>query len=146
MGPKCPEIRFFYHFCWILLGMTVHLIFCLPCQIPYLGKFLFSSYGLKWSEICESFYAKVFTEICEGFCYYLENVVFSFCWIQLKMEVHNDYSTPGSNPVSRKILVLKLGQNLGKTGPKWVEYGSLIIVKYFDILFLLHSVLNENSL
>ena len=38
-----------------------------------------------------------------------------YCWIQLKMEVYNDYSTPWSNTVCRKILVLKLGPNWGNS-------------------------------
>ena len=54
MVQKRPKTRFFnllenlvISFYWIWSIMKIHIIFCVPAQIPYLGKCLFLRYGPK---------------------------------------------------------------------------------------------------
>ena len=38
------------NFCWICSIMKMYIIWCVPAQIPFLGKFLFLRYGPKCSQ------------------------------------------------------------------------------------------------
>ena len=38
------------NFYWICFLMKIYIVFCVPAQIPYLGKFLFLRYGPKCSH------------------------------------------------------------------------------------------------
>ena len=57
-GPKMGQKQgfldilknFVVNFYWICSIMKIYIIYCVPAQIPYLGKFWFLRYGPKWSQ------------------------------------------------------------------------------------------------
>ena len=57
-GPKTGQKQDFLNllkdvvinFCWICSIMKMYIIWCVPAQIPFLGKFLFLRYGPKCSQ------------------------------------------------------------------------------------------------